>query len=565
MDRLGRELGHSVAHPAAWPGRAGAVVSVAALAAARGEVATHMVSSSVSWVTGGGAAAEEQALIAGRSMAPRWRAREVRPSAEPSMRAEMWLPSGQQFPRLGPRAGMASTKVHFLVQGPLDPDEARGSFLVEGEDVRLADVAAAFPFEAPDGRFHFRFKWSPSGDERRFFWLDMTSPRERVPVREDGTVVTKVVLVCHRDAPWSYELAADAPAHAKRQVRDFEPDPLLLGSWEDLAPEAEKAPEATAGSHASVGVPGGTGVAAVLSETAGVVGKRFHAARDNLNFGHVSRSFGSFLSSAVKAASSYVGGGQPPSDAALRNLETYARALGTLYDAGSARHVNLLRRLWVACFPDADFQPQSPRWKSIGFQHTDPASDFRGGGLLSLRALVYVAEKHSAKVTIKRRRAPPPRSLTHSPLPGAVRPAAGRHGAGAGCADGVQLSGGHRQRQRHAGARRLARPARRRRAHSLPPLHPLYPPCTHARAAPQMRIVRRRFWPLFEDPHAFFHLFSIVFAFLDRLWTQSGARYMEFGHVMKEVKEKTAQLLETCPTSVDELAARAAEHDMLYL
>lgn len=52
---------------------------------------------------------------------------------------------------------------------------------------------------------------------------------------------------------------------------------------------------------------------------------------------------------------------------------------------------------------------------------------------------------------------------------------------------------------------------------------------------------------------------------MDRVWTQSGARYMEFSHVMKEVKAKTAQVLETCPTSVDELAARAAELDMLYL
>lgn len=293
---------------------------------------------------------------------------------------------------------MASTKVHFLVQGPVDPGEARGSFLVEGEDLRLADVARAFPFEAPEGQFHFRFKWSPSGDERRFFWLDVLSPRERVPVWEDGTVVTKVVEVGHREAPWSYELAADAPAQAKRQARDFEPDPSLLGSWEDLAPEAAEPAAATAGPRHSLGVPGGSGVAAVISETADVVGKRFTAARDNLNLGHVSRSFGTFLSSAVKAASSYVGGGHPPSDATLRNLDTYARALATHYDASSARHVGLLRRLWAACFPDADFEPQSPRWKTIGFQHTDPASDFRGGGLLSLRALVYFAEKHAAKV-----------------------------------------------------------------------------------------------------------------------------------------------------------------------
>ena len=32
-------------------------------------------------------------------------------------------------------------------------------------------------------------------------------------------------------------------------------------------------------------------------------------------------------------------------------------------------------------------------WKTIGFQNADPRSDFRGGGLISLKNLIYFGEK----------------------------------------------------------------------------------------------------------------------------------------------------------------------------
>lgn len=51
----------------------------------------------------------------------------------------------------------------------------------------------------------------------------------------------------------------------------------------------------------------------------------------------------------------------------------------------------LLRQLWSHAFPGEPSQLQSDRWKDMGWQGIDPATDFRGGGLVSLQNLLYLA------------------------------------------------------------------------------------------------------------------------------------------------------------------------------
>eukprot|EP00467_Chlorarachnion_reptans_P012183 CAMPEP_0114530040 /NCGR_PEP_ID=MMETSP0109-20121206/25197_1 /TAXON_ID=29199 /ORGANISM="Chlorarachnion reptans, Strain CCCM449" /LENGTH=743 /DNA_ID=CAMNT_0001712565 /DNA_START=97 /DNA_END=2325 /DNA_ORIENTATION=+ len=59
-------------------------------------------------------------------------------------------------------------------------------------------------------------------------------------------------------------------------------------------------------------------------------------------------------------------------------------------------HEKLLKRLWSSLKPSRQWPGRKNKeWSSIGFQGSDPQTDFRGGGLLSLRALVYWAENHS--------------------------------------------------------------------------------------------------------------------------------------------------------------------------
>jgi hypothetical protein len=55
-----------------------------------------------------------------------------------------------------------------------------------------------------------------------------------------------------------------------------------------------------------------------------------------------------------------------------------------------------LRELWKAVRPEAPFPGQkSEQWKDLGFQGTDPSTDFRGMGSLSLHCMLYWAQNHS--------------------------------------------------------------------------------------------------------------------------------------------------------------------------
>ncbi|KAJ3180475.1 hypothetical protein HDU87_001984 [Geranomyces variabilis] len=71
-----------------------------------------------------------------------------------------------------------------------------------------------------------------------------------------------------------------------------------------------------------------------------------------------------------------------------------ARA-ATKFESGDPDHVAQLFTLWDLALPT---QPRPPReselWLKLGFQGRDPATDFRGMGLLGLDNLVFFAQRH---------------------------------------------------------------------------------------------------------------------------------------------------------------------------
>ncbi len=73
-----------------------------------------------------------------------------------------------------------------------------------------------------------------------------------------------------------------------------------------------------------------------------------------------------------------------------------AGLVGVKFDDKNARHVEDLRSLWIFIFPEEKEKggpdPDDPRWKEIGFQSKTPATDFRGGGILSLYCMMYSFE-----------------------------------------------------------------------------------------------------------------------------------------------------------------------------
>jgi len=44
------------------------------------------------------------------------------------------------------------------------------------------------------------------------------------------------------------------------------------------------------------------------------------------------------------------------------------------------------------------FKREGPEWMKIGFQRENPDTDFRGGGMLALKCLVYASTMHGDKV-----------------------------------------------------------------------------------------------------------------------------------------------------------------------
>ncbi len=67
-----------------------------------------------------------------------------------------------------------------------------------------------------------------------------------------------------------------------------------------------------------------------------------------------------------------------------------------------------LQQLWRAVFPGSPFPEgvKSEQWKQMGWQSDLPARDIRGGGLLSLEALVWMAQRqHDAFCGLMEKRA----------------------------------------------------------------------------------------------------------------------------------------------------------------
>uniref|UniRef100_A0AAQ4S9Q9 ELMO/CED-12 domain containing 1 n=1 Tax=Gasterosteus aculeatus aculeatus TaxID=481459 RepID=A0AAQ4S9Q9_GASAC len=67
------------------------------------------------------------------------------------------------------------------------------------------------------------------------------------------------------------------------------------------------------------------------------------------------------------------------------------------YDCENPEHEDMLMKLWKELRPDSPLAGRiSKQWCEIGFQGSDPKTDFRGMGLLGLHNLLYFAEHDKA-------------------------------------------------------------------------------------------------------------------------------------------------------------------------
>ncbi|KAL6906034.1 hypothetical protein ACP4OV_003635 [Aristida adscensionis] len=65
------------------------------------------------------------------------------------------------------------------------------------------------------------------------------------------------------------------------------------------------------------------------------------------------------------------------------------------YDCSSVKHQDALKELWRLAYPNRQLPPlKSDLWKEMGWQNSDPATDFRAGGFISLENLIYFARNY---------------------------------------------------------------------------------------------------------------------------------------------------------------------------
>nr|CAD1817406.1 unnamed protein product [Ananas comosus var. bracteatus] len=65
------------------------------------------------------------------------------------------------------------------------------------------------------------------------------------------------------------------------------------------------------------------------------------------------------------------------------------------FDGSSVDHQDALKQLWMLAYPNRELPPlKSELWKEMGWQGSDPSTDFRGGGFISLENLIYFAKHY---------------------------------------------------------------------------------------------------------------------------------------------------------------------------
>mmetsp|Transcript_4498 Transcript_4498/g.11489 ORF Transcript_4498/g.11489 Transcript_4498/m.11489 type:complete len:299 (-) Transcript_4498:267-1163(-) len=83
---------------------------------------------------------------------------------------------------------------------------------------------------------------------------------------------------------------------------------------------------------------------------------------------------------------------EEPTDSATRGIDALRVLQGTHYT--DPAHEHLLREVWALLGRGKPYERTSAKWGDVGFQGKDPATDFRGQGLLGLQNILFLARAH---------------------------------------------------------------------------------------------------------------------------------------------------------------------------
>ncbi|KAG6613165.1 ELMO domain-containing protein B [Phytophthora cinnamomi] len=204
-----------------------------------------------------------------------------------------------------------------------------------------------------------------------------------------------------------------------------------------------------------------------------------------------------------------------PSLQALRELTELQKDLHHKVQAGDEWFEASLERLWRAVGDAGNeqvYERSGVDWVALGFQNASPETDFRGGGVLAMKCLLYAFEAHPAEMrAIQMEQTPDSMDDKHKKRWYPV------------CVAGINLT------CLLAGLLQLG----------------------------DGRFAERKetFWQLFEEPAAFYELFFLAFIKMHAIWHRLNATYMEFGVVLKVTRKSVVFMLEQAPATLMDLRA----------
>jgi len=172
-------------------------------------------------------------------------------------------------------------------------------------------------------------------------------------------------------------------------------------------------------------------------------------------------------------------------------LNTLRRRLQIPFDGSRIEHQDALRQLWRLAYPTREIPPlKSELWKEMGWQGTDPSTDFRGGGLISLENLIFFARNYPKSFQMLLNKVQGQRSDWEYPFAVA----------------GINIS------------------------------FMLVQMLDLQSSVPSSKSGIRFLELLGRDENAFDHLYCVAFRLLDAQWLVKRASYMEFNEVMKSTR-----------------------------
>lgn len=76
-------------------------------------------------------------------------------------------------------------------------------------------------------------------------------------------------------------------------------------------------------------------------------------------------------------------------------LKSLQQRMEVPFDGSSWEHQDALMQLWRLAYPGRQLPPlKSDLWKEMGWQGSDPSTDFRGGGYISMENLIFFAKTY---------------------------------------------------------------------------------------------------------------------------------------------------------------------------